>query len=95
LSLPVLYKFYARFINLAAGPNFDIYMGRKQKNKNPELRIDSYDTDPDFRIGFMAKASKRINLSETFVMEPEVRFNLMLGSGFSYTGFGIAGKYRL
>lgn len=95
LSIPALYKFYSRIVNIAAGPSFDFYMGWKQRNRSSGLKIENYDIDPNFHIGFLAKISKRISLSDRAVLEPELRINPMLTSGRSYAGFGIAGKYRL
>lgn len=95
ISIPVQYKFYSRFINLTAGPTFEFYIGWKQKNKTSELAVSSYDINPAFSIGFIAKASKDIRLAENFILEPEVRFNPIFTSGRRYIGFGIAGKYQL
>lgn len=95
LSVPVLYKFYSRIVDIAAGPTFDFYMGWKQRGKTGDLEVDSYNIDPAFAMGLLAKISKRIRLSEGFTLEPEVRANPLFTNNRYYVGFGIAGKYRL
>ena len=95
VSVPLQYKFYSRIINLAAGPTFDFYLGWKQKHKSTSLEVNAYNVDPVFFIGFIAKASKSIRLSENFILEPEIRFNPIITSERNYLGFAVAGKYKL
>ncbi len=94
LSIPLLYKFHSRIVNLAAGPTFDFFMGWEQKG-NKEAVVNAYSIDPEFNVGIMGKISKRINLSARFILEPEIRLNLIPTSDRSYVGAGIAGKYIL
>jgi len=95
ISIPVQYKFYSRIINLSIGPSFDFYLGWKQKNTASITTVNTYNIDPDFFIGILAKVSKKINLNNRFLLEPELRFNPIFTSRRSYTGFGIAAKYKL
>lgn len=94
ISIPVQYKFYSRIINLSIGPSFDFYLGWKQKN-TASITVNTYNIDPNFFIGILAKVSKKINLNKRFLLEPELRFNPIFTSKRSYTGFGIAAKYKL
>jgi hypothetical protein len=94
LSFPLLYKYHTRIVNLAAGPTFDFFMGWKQKDNSGAV-VNSYSIDPEFNVGIMGKISKRINLSPKFILEPEIRLNLIPTSERSYLGLGIAGKYIL
>lgn len=95
LTLPFLYKYYSRIVNIAAGPTFDFYLGYGAKVSDPRLKIDNYSRTPTFGIGGLLKISKAINLSSQFVLEPEFRVNPIFNNGNTYAGFGIAGKYKL
>lgn len=95
LSIPVLYKLYTRILNLSVGPTFDFYLGWKQKNTTPLLKVDAYNIDPNLSIGLLTKVSRKINLNKQFALEPELYFNPILTSGRYYVGIGIAGKYQL
>lgn len=95
LTIPGLYKFYSRIVNVSAGPAFDFYTGWKQRAKSPGVTVNNYTIDPAFKVGFFAKVSKRIKLSDDFLLEPEIRINPVFNSSRYYAGFGIAGKYKL
>lgn len=94
LSFPLLYKYHTRIVNLSAGPTFDFFLGWKQKDNSGAV-VNSYSIDPEFNVGIMGKISKRINLSKKFILEPEIRLNLIPTSERSYLGLGFAGKYVL
>ena len=93
LSIPFLYKFYSRILNISAGPTFDYYVGWKQKAGI--VKVDNYSMDPNVGLGFMFKLSKKINLSDHIILEPELRLNPILTYERVYLSLGIAAKYRL
>lgn len=95
LTLPILYKYYSRIVNIAAGPSFDFYLGYGAKADNPDVKVNDYTRTPTFDIGALIKISKPINLSEKVVLEPEFRVNPLFSSLNTYVGFAIAGKYKL
>lgn len=96
VSLPILYKFYSRIVNLSAGLSFDFYMGYRQKNKSgTPLVVTSYNIDPNMAIGVQVKMSKPIKLDDKLILEPELRLNPVITYERSYAGIGITAKYRL
>lgn len=94
LSVPILYKFSSRIINVSAGPTFDFFLGWKQKNSKSVIDINEYNI-PSFNLGVMLKLSKNIRLTDLVTLEPEIRLNSILSAGRGYAGIGIAGKYLL
>lgn len=95
ISIPVLYKFYARIVNLHIGPTFDFYLGWKQLNKSSSLEVTDYSIDPNFSLGLMTKISKTIRIDEKLTLQPELRLNPIISHGRFYAGFGIMGRYTL
>ena len=95
LSIPVLYKFYSRFVNVSVGPTFDFYLGWNQRDKSNVLVVNDYNIDPNFSVGLMGKISKIISLTEKIFLEPEVRYNYNFTYDRTYIGFGAAVQYKL
>jgi len=94
ISIPVLYKFYSRIVNISIGPTFDFYLDWKQKNKSSVV-VNDYSVDPNFSIGLMGKLSKSFNLTEKIFLEPEVRYNVNFSFDRIFAGFGVAAHYKL
>ena len=95
LSIPALYKFHTRLVNISAGPSFEFYLGWKQKSSNSEIELTDYSLSSAFQIGLLTKISKSIKLNEQFALEPELRLNPIVTNDRAYIGFGIAAKYNL
>ena len=95
LSIPALYKFYTRLVNISAGPSFEFYLGWKEKSDNQTIKTVDYSNNSAFNIGLMAKISRSIKLNERFNLEPEVRFNPIITNDRAYIGLGLAAKYKL
>ncbi len=95
LSIPVLYKFYSRIVNLHIGPTFDFYMGWRHINKTSAFEVTDYSIDPNFSLGLMTKISKTIRLDDRFTLQPELRLNPVISHNRFYAGFGIMGRYAL
>lgn len=93
ISIPFLYKFYSRILNISAGPTFDYFVGWKQKGGI--IKLENVYMDPNVGLGFMLKFGKKINLSDHLILEPELRFNPILTFERAYLSLGIAAKYRL
>lgn len=93
LSIPFLYKFYSRILNISAGPTFDYFVGWKQKAGT--IKLDNVYMDTNVGLGFMLKLGKKINLSDHLILEPELRFNPVLTFERAYFSLGIAAKYLL
>ena len=93
ISIPFLYKFYSRILNISAGPTFDYSVGWNQKAGI--VKLENVSMDPNVGLGFMVKLGKKINLSDHIILEPELRFNPILTFERAYFSLGIAAKYRL
>ena len=95
LSVPLLYKYYSKFLNFSAGPTLDFYVGWKQKNDASGLKIQSHTVTPKISIGYLAKVSRIFNLNRRFIVEPEIRIGSDQIFSEAIVGIGIGGKYRL
>jgi hypothetical protein len=97
LSLPVLYKYSSRIINLSAGPSLDYFLSwKEQKNKNPTVPLQSYKLffDKKLSIGLLTSISKTVNLTKKIIIEPSIYYNTILSFKRSYYGISIAAKHR-
>jgi hypothetical protein len=95
LSVPVLYRYYSSIIDLSVGPTLDYY-GVWSVNKNSsDIKVISDEEKKEFGIGFLAKASKRINVDDKFYLEPDIHFNPLLLIKRNFVGFGLSMKYKL
>ena len=86
-SIPVLYKYYSRILNVGAGINYDFRFSQS----------DNRTSDAQNRFGLMVKVSKDITLSKGLFLEPEFHFNPFVDDGDwneAWLGFQIGLKYR-
>jgi hypothetical protein len=93
ISVPVLYKFYSRIVNIGAGISYDYYLGWKQLTGEESLT--SYWPGADYYIGLIGKISKKLTLSDNMILEPEVKFNILIDTDKYYLGFGLVAKFNL
>lgn len=87
-SIPLLYKYYSRILNVGVGFNYDIMFKQSE--------IARY-WDGKHRVGFMLKVSKDITLYKGLFLEPEFHYNPILSGkedSKSWIGFQIGLKYR-
>lgn len=95
ISMPLLYKFYSRIVNLHVGTTFDFFTGWKQINQTSLVEVQEYSIDPSFALGAMLKISKQARISEKISLEPEIRINPIFSTGRIYAGLGILTRYAL
>ena len=95
LSLPLLLKFYSRFLNVSIGPSLDYFVGWRETSSYSNVEITSYKVRPLINIGIMGKISKVIVLTDKIILEPEIRFNPLFKPYRYYAGIGIGLKYKL
>ncbi len=94
LSIPISYKFYSKIVNAGFGLTLDYNLGWKQISGTFDLT--SYRPDYDYYAGLIAKLSKQIHLGNDFLLEPEIKANvLVIPFERSYIGFGIVAKFDL
>lgn len=94
LSIPVIYKFYNKILKAGIGFTFDYNLGREQRNVSTTHFF--FETDYDYYIGSIVKLSKELHLDENFVLEPEIKANLIfLPVERHYIGVGIIAKFDL
>jgi hypothetical protein len=93
-SIPISYKFYSKIVNVGFGLTLDYNLGWKQINST--LDLISYTPDYDYYAGMIAKISKQIHLGDDFLLEPEIKVNiLVIPFERSYIGFGLVAKFDL
>lgn len=88
LSIPLLYKYYSRIVNVGVGVNFDFLC----KKSNADWLLSG-----KHRVGIMLKLSKDITLYKGLYMEPEFHFNPFWEDGeinHSWIGLALGLKYR-
>ena len=66
-TIPVLFKFYSKVVNVSMGVNFDYFMGWKNITTS---FIPATFTSPNYNYGFIGKISKDIALSPKVILEP-------------------------
>ncbi len=93
LSIPILYKFHSRVVNISAGPTLDFFVGWRDKSTFSGVEVSDFSVDPSFSFGGMLKISKPIQISDNLFLEPDLRINPILTSGRIYGGLGIAFSY--
>ena len=93
-SIPVLYKYSSSIIDFSVGPTIDFY-GDWSVNKFSDLKVISDKEKKNFGVGFLAKASKSLIVSNKLYVEPEIHFNPMLLIKRNYIGVGLSLKYGL
>lgn len=94
-SLPVLYKYYSSIIDLSVGPTIDLYGVWSIDKNSSDLKVISEEEEKkSLGIGFLAKASKSIHVSDKFYLEPEIHYNPMLLIKRTFLGFGLSVKYK-
>lgn len=90
ISIPFLYKFRSKIVNLSAGPDFDFYTGWKQRMKAGNPEINSFSSNKNFFLGMQFKLSKQIKLTNKIILEPEFHFIPIINTDYrSYTGFAV------
>jgi hypothetical protein len=95
LSLPVLFKYYSRIVNVSIGPTFDAYVGYSTTSHKNEAVITNYDVNPALSVSAIIKISKSFKLRDNLVLEPEVRYGEKITYEGNFAGFGIAMKYKI
>ena len=94
LLFPVFYRYSSKFINFSAGPELGYFLGWRAKSSSPGLTINNYDTN-NLQFTFSAGVSKSFNLSESLILEPEVKYNLHLTEEDFGPAFNISLRKKL
>ena len=79
ITIPVLYRFNSSVLNFSLGPAMSYYVGWKTKSIYPPGSTINSFTDNALEVIGSAAISKRINLSKTIILEPEIKFNNVIG----------------
>jgi hypothetical protein len=94
ISIPLSYKFYSKIVNAGLGITYDYYRGWRQLGGSTE--VTSYWPGDDYLLGIIGKIGKQISLGDKFILEPEIKFNLLVfPSQKHYLGFGLVTKVDL
>lgn len=95
LSIPILYRFYAKQVTVSVGPVIDVFVGWDQISRDL-AQVSSYEVNPSVEFGPLLKVSKPILLGEQLIMEPELRFGVMLnGYQTAFYGVGLQLKQQM
>lgn len=94
ISVPVMFRYNNKILNIAAGPSFDIYTGYKQTS-NTDIYTLKYKSRGRFNLGGQGKISKSVWLSKNLVFEPEGRIGMVFPTERAYLGLGLTVKYGI
>lgn len=86
-SIPLLYKYYSRIVNVGAGMTYDVVFRQSVGDKTKD------------RLGLVVKVTKDITLYKNLFLEPEVHFAHLWElerepQSFFWVGFQLGLKYR-
>lgn len=95
LNLPISYKFYSNIVNFTTGISFDCFLSGDYLTEIPNVQFGKYDIDPKLYVGWNFKLGKEFNLTDKFVLEPELQYNPIFDYGYSFYGANIRLKYKL
>ncbi|MPN12579.1 hypothetical protein SDC9_159897 [bioreactor metagenome] len=70
-------------------------MGGDYLTEIPNVEFGKYDLDPKLYVGWNFKLGKAFNLTDKFVLEPELQYNPIFSYGYSFYGAIINLKYKL
>ncbi|MFI3297534.1 MAG: hypothetical protein R3Y59_07905 [bacterium] len=90
VSIPLDFKFNSNIVNVGLGASFDIYTNIWGQNGST---ITSFNWMNAFNVGLFV--SKNINITEQFILEPEVRFQYDLMRIQPILHLGMKLKYKL
>ena len=96
LSIPIIYKYSLKLINISAGMGLDMYMGWKEVDNQYDnnIKMDKYAYDKSYYKYIIIKVGKDIKLTDNFYIEPALRYSNILDSERYYIGIGINCKYN-
>lgn len=95
LNIPILYRFYTKAVTVSVGPVLDVFVGWDEISPD-EGQVTSYEVSPSVKFGPLLKVSKPISLGEQLILEPELRFGIVLnGISTAYYGIGVQLKQQL
>ncbi|MFI5129409.1 MAG: hypothetical protein ACHQFX_05435 [Chitinophagales bacterium] len=110
ISIPLLYNYRSKTLNISIGPSVDIYAGWKEKKHviNPPaatVPLQTYGFDNKLLWGAIAKISKTFKVNSKILIEPTVYVNpiftpySLYSEGYSetrqYYGAAFTAKYVL
>lgn len=93
-TIPILYRFSAKFASFSIGPNLDIFSGWNQIRKN-EISLDSYQKTPLIVIGPLLKIGKEFRTKGNLILEPEFRYGRRSIYDGGYVGIGLKMKQEV
>lgn len=95
LNLPISYRFYSNIFNITTGITFDCFLGGDYLTEIPNIEFGRYDIDPKLYVGWNFKIGKEINLTDQFILEPEIQYNPIFDYGYAFYGVAIKLRYKL
>lgn len=95
INFPICYKFNSNIINFSVGPTIEYLLEAKQLNVNPYSTILGKEAYPNkWTVGFIAKISKTIKVTNLFSVEPSLFYNPILSYSKNYFGIALLIKYN-
>lgn len=94
LLFPVLYRFDSRYVNFTIGPVLEYFLGWKFRPHQSEVVIKDYITE-SFELIATASISKKFNLKNNWIIEPEFRFSAFVPNGDGGYGLNLSFRKKL
>lgn len=92
ISVPLLYNYKSKAVNISVGPTVDIYIGWEEKkhvvsqSPAPFVILEDYKFDNKIHWGAIAKVSKTFDLNGWLVLEPYIYANPVFTPYSLYSG---------
>lgn len=96
ISLPLLYRYHSRIVNISAGPAVEYFTSARQPDRYapPLGDYKTYFVEQELSLGVLAGVSKTISATSKLMIEPGLYYNRLLSFRRSYYGASLAMKYR-
>jgi hypothetical protein len=95
LTIPILYEFQTKWINIDIGPAMDFLIGPRPLPFNVDGNMITPLAAPGFDLRLWCKVKIPIKLGDVFTLEPEGRINRSFSIDQTGIGMGINLRYRL
>lgn len=96
ISLPLLYRYHSRFLNLSLGPTVEYFTSARQPDRYGPTPDDykTYFVEQELSLGVLAAISKAVPVASGLGIEPGLYYNTVLSFERSYYGASLGVKYR-
>lgn len=95
ISLPLLYRYHSRIVNISAGPTVEYFTSARQPDRYapPLGDYKTYFVEQELSLALFAGISKTLPVGAKMLVEPALYYNRVLSFERSYYGASLGVKY--